>query len=107
MYKPYDLKDIWNTLALPQVKKYYMDHGVRKVVLIWCDETNQDGFIKTDSLSPNPDCNLIVIGAGNESRKLEQAQRTVGTILQLYENNPWLLLPDSIRIMIEEVNQKK
>ena len=107
MYKPEDLKDIWNGLALPRVKKYYMDHGVKKVVLIWCDETNQDSFIKTDSLSTNPDCNLIVIGAGNQSRNLSAAQKTAGTILQLFENDPWLLLPDSIRIMINAVNRKK
>jgi hypothetical protein len=107
MYKPQDIKDIWNSLAVPENKKYYMAHGVKKVVLIWCDETNQDRFIRQDSLSPNPDCNLIVIGAGNQSRNLSAAEKTTGTILQLYEKDPWLLLPDSIRIMINEVNRKK
>lgn len=107
MYKPQDLKDIWNSLADPENKKYYMAHGVKKVVLIWCDETNQDRFIKSDSLSPNPDCNLIVIGAGRKSNNLDDAQKKIGTVLQLNENMPWLLLPDSIRLMINSVNNKE
>jgi hypothetical protein len=107
MYKSKDLQNIWNGLADPQTKAYYKEHGVIKVVLVWCDEENQDNYIKPSKLLPNPDCNLIVIGSGVKSAKLDDAQRTIGTILQIDERNPWLLLPDSIRVMVNEVNRKK